>query len=74
MKIRDLCQIPFFRKCRFVSAFPVRAVDILSDEDEIVDIKEFVIHNEPFEIESEKSETGYFLAPNPVTYVICKVK
>lgn len=74
MKIRDLLQIPFFMRCRFVSAFPCRKEDILSTEDEIVDIEEIVIHDEPFEIESEESVTGYFLAPNPVTYVVCKVK
>jgi len=75
MKIRDLLQIPFFMKnCIFVPTFPCKEEDILSVEDEIEDIKEFVFTNDISKIKSEKSEAGYFLVPHRKTYVICKVK
>lgn len=77
MKVRELLQIPFFRRCRFISTHsvpPFSEDDMLSLEDEIEDIKEFVYYNDFFKIESEKSNTGYFLVPNDITYVVCKVK
>lgn len=74
MKVRELLQIPFFRRCRFVSTHSVSPFsdnDMLSVEDEIEDIEGFVCCDEPFSVVVGARS---LLVPNYITYVICRVK
>lgn len=71
MKVKELLQLPFFQKSVFVNYR--KPGEYLLDDDDIKDIYEICIEDNPAKIPSDTSTSGYYYVPRSKTIVRCIV-